>query len=202
MGTVIYARVTWRGLSVFDDRPTTFSEHGIAVAYRRDARCHWITDWHALRRAQDLSHPRVDLDPFWEDRLSQEDRQYLEMMRFLHPARPAREHFRRRAEILLDGNTAAHLVDEAWIRPVRVTNGEGPAETELWEVIIGSDLSGRKAGNTATFEEARGLAELALGRARDDLAAQLAERGGLAAEMAAHRSSWPEPTIHLVPNPR
>jgi hypothetical protein len=200
MGDVIYVRVSWRALGVFDDRPTIFSGRAVAVAFRSNSHSHWITDWDALGRARNLAHPKVDLDPSWEDFLTEEDRRYLEMMRFLHRA-GSREDFRRRAQNLLDRSAAADFVDEAWIWQVKETTDENPRVSERWEVVIGSDLIGRKAGDALTLEEAIGLAELAIGRARDELAAQLAAKGGLAAEMAAHRSSWPAPKIHLVPKP-
>lgn len=192
LGDVIYARVSWRVPDPFDDHVRSVSERGIAVAFRRDTRSRWITDWSALLEAENLAHPRVALDPDWEELLSQDDQWFLDMMRFVHRP-PRRADFGRRARHLLGPSVLTLLVDAAWIRQV-----QEPGEEERWEVVIGTDR-GRKAGDAKTLEEALGLAELAIGTARDQLAEQLAAKGGLAAEMAAHRSSWPAPQIHVVP---
>jgi hypothetical protein len=193
VGDVIYARVSWRVPDPYHDHIRTVSERGIAVAFRRGEGSPWITDWSALLKAENLAHPKVALDPDWEELLSKDDQSFLDMMRFVHRP-PRRADFGGWAQHLLGRSAVAPLVDAAWIRQV----GE-PEDEERWEVVIGTDRRARKAGDAKTLKEALGLAELAIGTARDELAEQLAAKGGLAAEMAAHRSSWPAPQIHEVP---
>lgn len=194
VGTVIYARQGYR-----DPEPGARREwlDVRPVAYRASLDSHWITDWWQLEENRRVR--TRTLEWAWTDFLGEEDRRFLEVMQFVHGHHRAGESMRFLAESLLEGNTQGltYLIDEAWVRRCSTEDFH-----ESYEVSIGSGIHGVLVGETDDMGKAMQMAKMGIDRARDLLAARLAEAGGLSAEVASSRDRWPEPRIHYVPDAR
>lgn len=193
-GLVLYARQwAWS-----EDELEGRRCHTSPVAYR-DAQGLWIIDWSALSDVEDWPPGRA-VDICWEDWLTADQRLFLHAMRLVHDRLRLRD---RRVgplvrKLLGDGTLLAELADTGWVicRP----HGPGPSGEPEYRAVIGSVSVSRHIGDFTGISDAEHAARAAIDDARAELARRLVAKGGLAAEFAAARSRWPEPSVRYAPS--
>ncbi|MDQ1439366.1 MAG: hypothetical protein QOK43_2995 [Acidimicrobiaceae bacterium] len=197
-GPVLYARRWW--WYECDGKPVRCCS-AIPVAYLHTDGTTWVTDWSAVEEVENRRRARV-VEAQWEDWLSPDHAEVLDVMRLCHVGRHASRHSGRvgplARRLLGQPSALCELVDDAWV----IDWPRGCSQDGAYRVVIGISTSrSRRVGEFADMKEAQQAALDAVDDARRRLASLLAERGGIAAEFAAARARWPRPSVRFVPSP-